>query len=183
MEGGSPFHEISTNTTLKATFRVIDVDDNGSIVKIKPILKGKYLSGKSLAHHDLVGGSGFGAKISAEFEMVGQNIEIEKEISKIERTGSLCFITFANPLDQSLQEGFLKFSKSKIILCTNYIGKSMSAASYSILKDFTPNYNITLMAIDSTSPEAVFNNALIILDAKIAELEKTVKHLQAKLLQ
>ena len=183
MEGGSPHHDVSTNTSLKAIFRVVDVDDKGTIKKIKPTSKGKYFSGKSSESYDLVGGSGFGAKISAEFEMVGQNIEIEKEISKIERTGSLCFITFANPLDQSLQEGFLKFSKSKIILCTNYIGKSMSAASYSILKDFTPNYNITLMAIDSTSPEAVFNNALIILDAKIAELEKTVKHLQAKLLQ
>lgn len=178
MEGGSPFHEISTNTTLKATFRVVDVDDNGSIVKIKPILKGKYLSGKSLAHHDLVGGSGFGAKISAEFEMVGQNAEMEKEISKIERTGSLCFITFANHLAENIIEGYLKFSKSKIILCTNYLGKTMNLATYSILKDFTPNYNMPLMAVDSTTPEVIFNNSLITIDAKLAELEKSIKTIE-----
>lgn len=183
MQGGSPRHDTATNVSLRALFKVIDVDDQGAIVKIKPISKGKYLSGKPLESDDLVGGTGFGAKISAEFEMIGQNIEIEKEISKIERTGSLCFITFVNPLDENIKEGFLKFSKSKIILCSNYIGRSTKAANYSILKDFTPNYNMTLMAIDSTSPEAVFNNALIILDAKIAALEGAVKSLQSRLQQ
>lgn len=183
MEGGSPYHEISTNLTRKATFRVIDIDDNGAIVKIKPISKGKYLSGKPLPYHDLVGGSGSGAKISAEFEMIGQNIEMEKEILKIERTSSLCFITFADSLPENVEEGYLKFSKSKMILSTNYLGKSIKAVTYSILKDFTPNYNMPLMAIDSTAPEIVFNNSLVTIDAKLAELEKNIKSLQSKLSQ
>jgi len=175
IEGGSPCVDVSTNTVQKTTFKIMEVNDNGAIIKIKPIFKGKYLSNKNIQTYDLIGGSGSGAKISAEFEMIGQKSEIEKSIAKIERTSSLCFVTFTNPLPEAVSEGYLKFSKSKIILSSNYIGKSKKLVKYSILKDFTPNYSMPLMSVDSTTPEIIFNNSIILIDKKIAELEKTVR--------
>jgi len=32
-----------------------------------------------------------------------------------------------------------------------------------------------LMSVDSTTPEIIFNNSIILIDKKIAELEKTVR--------
>jgi len=175
IEGGSPCVDVSTNTVQKTTFKIMEVNNNGAIIKIKPIFKGKYLSNKNIQTYDLIGGSGSGAKISAEFEMIGQKSEIEKSIAKIERTSSLCFVTFTNSLPEAVSEGYLKFSKSKIILSSNYLGKSKKIVKYSILKDLTPNYNMPLMSIDSTTPEIIFNNSIILIDKKIAELEKAIQ--------
>ena len=60
--------------------------ENGMIVKLRPIEKGKYINNVFGASLILSGGSGFGAEISAEFELSGKSTSFEKNIilSKID---------------------------------------------------------------------------------------------------
>lgn len=179
MEGGSPILDVSSNLYEKARFKIIEVDENGGIRKIKPIYKGKYLSPKNSISFKLTGGSGFDAELTLDFEIIGSGIEIERIIKSIERSATFSFITLKDSLPENITNGFIKFSKSKMILETNYLGRSVSSAGYSIIKDFTPIYGFPLMAEDSLVPEFVYNEAMLKMDAKIAELEKKIQNLRS----
>jgi hypothetical protein len=65
-----------------------------------------------------------------------------------------------------------------MILASPYLGRSAKSASYSIVRDFTPHHGYPLMAIDSTSPEAIYNESMIKLDKKIQELEQRIAKLE-----
>ena len=178
IQSGHPFIDVNTNSSCRTSFKVISVDENGTIVKLRPIEKGKYINnvfGPSLI---LSGGSGFGAEISAEFELSGKSASFEKNIIQVERSPSFTFITFSTPLPSYVTSGSFKFSKWKMTLASPYLGKSAKSASYSIVRDFTPHNGYPLMAIDSTSPEAIYNESMIKLDKKIQELEQRIAKLE-----
>lgn len=178
IQDGHPFIDVNTNTSCRTSFKVVAVDENGAVVKLRPIEKGKYINNIFGASLKLVGGSGNGAEISAEFELSGKSTFFEKNIVKIERSPSFTFLSFSTPLPNYVTSGFFKFDKWKMILASPYLGRSSKAMPYSIVRDFTPNYSYPLMTIGSTSPEVIYNDSMIKLDKKIQELEQKIIQLE-----
>ena len=179
IQGGHPFIDSSSNKAALASFKVISVDQDGAILKLRPLDKGRYISNQFDSLIKLNGGSGCGAEISAEFELTGKSISFEKNIINLEKSPSFTFMTFSTPLPDYITTGSFKFSKWKMILGNPFLGRSSKSASYSIIRDFTPHYGIPLLALDSTSPESIYNNAMIKLDKKIRELDERIAKLES----
>lgn len=180
LNGGVPSLNIIDHTLNTTTFSVVRVGDNGEIVELNIISRGKYIEPPNTIT-DLKGGSGGNASIEAGFKLTDHRSFIERDVSKVEFKEAGTFVYLVYGLPDGIKEGKLSIEKWEITFNSDYVGENKSNHNFQLVRDFTPNYKIPLIAKNSQNPESSVNHGFAVLDKKIAELEEKIKQLESKI--
>lgn len=175
LNGGAASLNITDNTLHSSAVLVTRVGDQGEILEIQIENRGKYLVPPN-SITELKGGFGVGASVEAGYKLTDHRSFIEKDVEKIDFKHSETILRLFYSLPPGIKEGKLSIEKWEIVLTNNYVGATKIKQPFQIIRDFTPNLRIPLLAPNSPNQELIFNNALTILDRKIAELEKKIKN-------
>ena len=167
--GGVPTID-NSNTQQITSFEVNSVDENGKLLSVGLISRGKYVSVPNNVS-EVYGSNGHGAKLECFYTIIDSRRMIERSIINILRSGSDATVFLNYTLPSGLKEGKLSVNKYELILNNNYTGASLYDSKYEISQDFTINYQMPLLMKGSTSPESVFNLTMQILDTKLREID------------
>lgn len=178
LNGGIASINIIDNTLNSSVIMVNKVGENGEIIEYQIHNRGKYLTAPIDPIITLNGGFGSGASIECSFKLTDHRSFIERDVQKIEFKNAETLVYLHYALPANITEGKLSITKWEIILTSNYAGETKINRPFQIIRDFTPNYKIPLLAPNSVNQELIFNHAIITLDKKIAELEGKIKKLE-----
>lgn len=176
LDGGTPSLNLSDNTLNSGVITVNKIGEMGEILEFDITEKGKYITSPETIT-SLKGGDGSGAVIECGFKLSDHRSFIERDVERVEFKGSDTLVYLYYALPDSIKEGKLSIIKWEIVLTGNYTGENKINQTIQIIRDFTPNYRIPLLAQNAQNQELIFNNALITLDKKVAELEDKIKKL------
>lgn len=166
---------IGDNSILKAT----EVDGLGAIKQVGIKNKGRYLTPPKNPV-EVYSDNGLGATFELKYNECNNRNILERNIVNINFKENETLITVNYSLPLNLKQGKLSVEKNYLILESQYLGKTQSNTSYQIFRDFTPNFNLSLMSNNSLSPAPIYNRSMQILDSKIQELEDKIKVLENK---
>lgn len=174
--GGTPSLNRSNGMLESTSFVVVEVDANGSILSLGPRTKGLYLE-SPIDIVELSGGFGAGAVVEVNYSVVEHRAALENVVSYTPdiNTG---VIGLEFKLPTGLKKGKLSVEKWQALLTAPYIGESKINTSYDISSNFTPKYRLPLMLQNSFQREILYNQAMNILEEKIAALEARVAQLE-----
>lgn len=177
--GGTTSLNLKDNTLYSTAFIVNRVGENGEILELSINDRGRYvMSPPDIT--DLKGGSGKNAVIESNYKLTDHRTFIERDVEKIEFKNSETIIYLSYSLPKGIKEGKLSIEKWEVVLTSNFVGDNKSNQVFHVTRDFTPIYQIPLMTKNTPNQELIFNNAMITVDKKIAELEELIKAINIK---
>jgi len=154
----------------QARIEVESVDENGAIQSAKLISKGLYVS-PDVKSTKAIGGSGTGAKLETQFVQSHNKRIEERTISLLDHKENGTVIHLSHPLPPTVASGIISVTKWEAMLDSPYLGQTKPDVDYEIIKDFTPNTSLPLLKGDLASSPLVYNEAMVLLDKKIKDLE------------
>lgn len=176
IKGGKPALDSVTGINKDATFKVKNVSAIGEIIEISPLSKGEYVEAPD-KHAEIIGDIGTGAKFEIEYKLIDHRKTIDRVIDHIEIKTDSAHVYLNYSLPRGVTQGKLSIEKWEAYLNSNYLGDSKVGANFEIIKDFSPKYNLPLIAENSFSHELVHNHAIVMLENKISELEEKLNTL------
>lgn len=177
MVGGVPSINTRDNTPNSAAFSVVRAGVKGEILELHITNRGKYITAPNHSA-SIKGGSGNGATIEADYKLCDYRSFIERDIEKIEFKSSETIMSLLYPLPEGIKAGKFSVDKWEIVLTSNYHGESKNNAAFQVIRDFTPNYGVPLLAQNAANQELIFNHTITFLDGKIKELEERIVKLE-----
>ena len=180
LDGGDPAEDISNGLQLPTKLKINQVDENGAIKEIALIDAGKYINMPE-KKCKINGGKGNGAVFEIEFKLIDDRKLLERNIirvGKIEKNVTYVDLEYALP--KGVVNGKLSVQKWEMILDKKYKENSKYNVSYSIISDFSPNYGFPKMLKNSFSYDAIYNQGLVMIDAKLKELENRISENKGK---
>mgnify|MGYP001582549100 CR=1 FL=1 len=175
--GGVPSLNIIDHTLNTTTFNVVRIGEKGEIAELNIISKGKYIEVPNNIT-ELKGGNGNNASIEVGFKLTDHRSFVERDVQKIEFKEAGTFVYLVYGLFEGIKDGKLSIDKWEITFNSDYVGENKTNQSFQLVRDFTPNYKIPLIAKNSQNPESSVNHGFAVLDKKIAELEEKIKKLE-----
>lgn len=177
LNGGTVNIDISTGNGNPTFLKVTEIDENGGIRKLEIKNKGKYLISPE---NPVTVTNKFdnSAQLELKYNECYQKNILEREILNINLKENKSYINFNYSLPPNLIKGNFSIEKTSLILQSPYLGTSKKNIPYQIYKDFTVNLKIPTMLPNSTSPNIIFNKAIIILDSKYKEMEDRINKLE-----
>lgn len=176
LAGGVPFFDLSSNNTEPASFKVVLVDENGSITHIEKLNLGSYLESPHQTS-SLKGGSGKNAGLNLSYKVSDRRRVIERVIEEVSYHPEQTVIKLNYPLDSNIKRGKINLSKWEILLTANYVGETKLDTFYKILRDFTPHLGLPLISQNSPSLNNLYNKAMQTLDGRIKSIEEKLTKL------
>lgn len=177
LAGGKASTNIRDNTLNTGIITVNRIGENGEILEISIADHGKYIeSPPSIT--SLQGGGGQNATIEISYRLSDHRTFIERDVESVEFKSAETIIHLVYGLPNGIKEGKLSIEKWEITLTSNYTGITRINQPFQVLRDFTPNYKMPLIAQNAVNQELIYNHTIAILDRKIAELEKRIKELE-----
>jgi len=179
LNGGVPVTDIQNNVPIIASLIVSEISGGGKITKIKINNRGKYINvpEKSCLTN---GGKGNGAKFQTEYKLLEQRGLMDRTILNIVfGDESILFLDYSIP--DGVQDGKFSVEKWQITLSSSYSGTNKINESFTIVRDFSPNYGWPLLLKNSGSVDGIFNHVINEMDMKIHHLEQENLLLQKRL--
>ena len=117
-------------------------------------------------------------KVEAEFDYSSQSSLIERDFSFVESDGKETVITLTYPLPKGVVNGEFIVSKQVISLNKNYDDESFENELCQITFDYSPVNGIPLLPPNSIDPQTTYNEAVIIIENKLQELDKRLTRME-----
>lgn len=171
--GGIPSINILDNISAPLSLIVTQIGPNGEIETIQIDRRGKYTECPQ-KNCDIVGGSGKGAILDLDFKTLENRVITEKDIAFVEFNGSYSIVTLAYSLPVGVKDGKISINKWELLLNTNYANDTKINQTCEVLRDVTPNLALPLLIRNSFSIDSIFNQAMIMLDNRIKDLENNI---------
>jgi hypothetical protein len=131
---------------------------------------------------NLLGGTGSGATVEIETQLLEDRSMEERSIKDIYFHGETTRVKLNHPLPPRVYQGKISVNKWQLTLHMNYAGESRFNASYKIIKDYTPYCSLPLLADDMKNASYIlYNRSMNVLDEKIKRQEEQIKELEDKL--
>lgn len=175
--GGVPSLNTRDNILENAVLDVVRIGSRGEIIEIKIANRGKYIEPPPTTIN-LNTNDGSGALIEASYKLANNRTFTERDVDRIEYKSGETIIYLVYPLLGGIKNGKLSAEKWEITLSSNYNGENKINEEFQIIRDFTPNYKMPLLAQNSQNQELMINRSVTILDNKIKELEDRIKKLE-----
>ncbi len=191
-QGGELSRDLHTGISIKVT----NVNDNGGILEIEILEKGKYLVPPESLCETSTNGFGERAQFSFRSQELGQRGWIDRAIVDIKYNNSQTLLTLAQAIPDGIKNGKLNVKKWEIILKDLYYSRSSDviAEPYEIINDIIPYTNIPKLSFGHGSPHTVINQGFSKVsqhlldhntrlqkqDEEIAFLKEEIKKLQRK---
>lgn len=176
LNGGTPYFDISSNATEPATFKVILVDERGSITHIEAENRGCYIEPPHQTS-TLKGGTGKNAGLNLSYKVSDTRRIIDRVIEEVTYHPEQTLLKLNYPLDSTIKKGKIVLNKWELLLTSNYIGENKLNSSYKILRDYTPHLGLPLISQNSPSFEKLYNKSSQILDLRIKNIEDKLSKL------
>lgn len=177
LDGGKPIIGVQDNLKNIAKIHVDNTDENGSILKISILEKGKYYEYPE--ESIVVGGKGEGAKFDIRYKICDNRTMIERDVQNVEFDGKNTIITLNYDIPNEIKLGKISVDKWEIFLSTPYVEETKINETYETTRDFSPHLNIPLMLKGSLSMETIFNSSILMMEKKIKELENRISKLES----
>ena len=178
LNGGILSTNTIDNTSQSTNFKVDDVDIKGTIKKLTPISKGKYIKFPDKTNN-LIGGRGSGAQISVESALVSNRKMFERQVISATNQDSNTIIELNFKLPPAIQEGKVSINKYKIFLTSTYVGPTKKNVNYNIVRDYSPILQLPLLVKGSNKLEEIANHNILRLEQKIKELEDKINRINS----
>jgi hypothetical protein len=162
---------------LNTTFTVQEVNGNGTITRFGLKESGKYIEPPT-AISNLEGGSGTGAVIHLQYDLLDNRAIIERAVSHIVFEENITYVHFNYVFPKNLTQGKFSVNKWEMFLTGNYIGPSRFDVTYDIARDFTPHAKLPLLVKNSLTVDVVVNKAFTLIDNKIQSVDERLKALE-----
>lgn len=175
--GGVPSVRIEDNSSESGVIMVLEVDDFGAIVKYQVKNRGRYLEPPAKICN-VANGSGSGAVVEVEYNVYENRAMLDRQVESMEISNGKTTLTLNYSLPNGVNSGKLSVDKWILYLTTPYTKGDKLAQKYDVTADYTPHYQLPLLARNSFSVESIHNQALIMLDNKIRELEERIQRLE-----
>lgn len=164
----------------RASFRVSDIDNNGSIKQIALENRGRYFI-KPPASCPIDGGSGHGAIFDLVFFNTESKGSAAKSVQVINSFEKETIILLDSALPRGLKSGNITLTKWEVILASNYLGETKINCPYELYNDFTPHCKMPIPTKNSLGLDILIKNTQLILDNKIAKIDKEIESLKLAL--
>ena len=153
------------------------VDENGKILELSLTSPGLYIS-QPENPVEFMNEEGNSVKVEAEFDYSSQSSLIERDFSFVESDGKETVITLTYPLPKGVVNGEFIVSKQVISLNKNYDDESFENELCQITFDYSPVNGIPLLPPNSIDPQTTYNEAVIIIENKLQELDKRLTRME-----
>ena len=173
LSGGINSLNIQDNTLNPTILEVINIGEGGEIKEVKINQRGLYIEPPGVLN-SVNGGTGSGCSVEVSFKLIDFRSFAEKDVQKIEFKSAETYLYLVYPLPKGIKEGKISAEKWELTLSTEYPGDTKLNQPLEIIRDFTPNYNIPLVAKNSLSSYITTNQALTLIDKKLKELEDKI---------
>lgn len=180
--GGTPSMNTINGEYGITSFKVKEVSPRGGITQIGIVSKGEYIKAPD-SKVEVIGGNGKGGALNVTWDVIDNRKTFQKTIESIEVKPEVAHILLNSPLPKDIEQGKLSVEKSEIYLSNNYIQDSRISSHFEIIKDFTPHYNIPLLAENSFSTERIYNYGMVLIEAKLKAATDKIEELESKLSQ
>lgn len=177
LAGGKASINTRDNTLNTGEITVNKIGNSGEILEVSISNHGKYIDTPPLIT-SLQGGNGQNATIEFSYRLSDHRTFIERDVESVEFKSAETIIHLVYGLPNGIKEGKLSIEKWEITLTSNYTGITKINHPFQVIRDFTPNYKMPLIAQNVVNQELIYNHTIAILDRKIAELEKRIKELE-----
>ena len=164
----------------KAAFRVSDIGSDGAIKQIALENRGRYFV-KPNSTAEIEGGSGSGAIFDLVFFNTENKGKAAKSVQVINSFENETIILLDSALPRGLKAGNITLTKWEVILASNYLGETKINQPYELYNNFTPHCKMPMPAKNSLGLDILIKNTQLILDNRIANLEKDVADLKLAL--
>lgn len=180
LKGGIVSPDLESGVKEPGSFIVLEVNENGGVVKIGPNKRGKYTVTPN-AQANVSGFYGKNCVLEVEYALINNRKLVEKQVVALSKDNGQTFIYLNGAIPDGITMGKLSIEKWEIYLTEKYQGDTKVNVKFETIQDFTPYYNVPLLAANSFSQHVVFNQAMALFDLKIFELENRVRELENKL--
>ena len=153
------------------------VDENGKILELSLTSPGLYIS-QPENPVEFMNEEGNTVKVETEFDYSSHSSLIERDFSFVESDGKETVITLTYPLPKGVVNGEFIVSKQVISLNKNYDDESFENELCQITFDYSPVNGIPLLPPNSIDPQTTYNEAVIIIENKLQELDKRLTRME-----
>lgn len=180
LKGGIVSQDLESGVKEAASYIVLEVNENGGVTKIGPNKRGKYTVTPDVKCYT-TGFYGKNCVLEMEYGLINNRKLVEKQVNIIVKENGHTFIYLNGSIPDGINTGKLSIEKWEIALTEKYQGDTKIDVKFETFQDFTPHYNVPLLAANSFSSHVVFNQAVALFDLKISELEARINELEKKL--
>ncbi len=160
-----------------AEAEVKKIDENGKILELSLTSPGLYICQPG-SPVEFMNEEGNTVKVETEFDYSSQSSLIERDFSFVESDGKETSITLTYPLPKGVTNGEFIVSKQVISLNKNYDDESFENELCQITFDYSPVNGIPLLPPNSIDPQTTYNEAVIIIENKLQELDKRLTRME-----
>lgn len=179
-DGGNAAIDITTNSPTFLSLLIKEVGPAGEIIKFDIENRGKYLVAPAEGVTRVIWGSGKEALISANYRLISDRSIIEREVVEVRKDNGTTYLRLANSIP-NISEGKLSVNKWIMSLTADYAGETKICGEYDIIRDYSPNFSIPLLAPNNPHPELVYNEAVKMVDSEMEEIFQDVQALKKEL--
>lgn len=180
LKGGILSPDSESGIKEPASFIVLEVNEFGGVLKIGPNKRGKYTVTPNVQAY-VTGMYGKNCILEAEYALINNRKLVDKQVVAMSKENGHTFIYLNGTIPDGITVGKLSIEKWEISLTEKYQGDTKINVKFETIQDFTPYYNVPLLAANSFSQHVIFNQAAALFDLKIFELESRIRELENKL--
>jgi hypothetical protein len=165
----------------RASFRISEVSEDGTIKQISLESRGRYFVKPEKSSCQMTGGNGNGAIFDLVFFNTEDRFAETRTVQVINPFEKETIILLDSSLPRGLKCGNITLTKWEVLLSSKYGGETKINSPYELYHDFTPHCKMPMPVRNSIGLDILIKNTQLILDAKIAKLEQDVDSLKKAL--
>lgn len=177
--GGELSINVIDNKSHPTLLKVEEIGNAGCINKLSIFQRGVYLKFPNKLN-TLNGGSGSGAEIDTESNIITNRKMIERQVIRAESRNNQTLVQINYPLPSPIKEGKLSFNKHIAYLTSNYVGEDSRNTEYHILRDSTPHLGLPILLKNSNKSTEYYNHTIQLLDKEIKDLKNRLDKLEKR---
>jgi hypothetical protein len=181
--GGETSLDINNGQIRPTKFKVEEVGLMGEILKLSCVDYGNYVAAPPKQCKLIGSKSGDASLLELKYNTINNKKVLKRVIKEIRIENNKSFLKLDYSIPPGTKVGKFSTEKWEMELGNIYLEETLIGVSYKIIKDFTPNIRIPLMAKNSFSPDSVYNKGVQLIDSEISklrneidELKKLIKH-------
>jgi len=178
ISGGETSLDINNGQIRPTKLKIEEVGFTGEILKVSCIDYGVYITPPKSESLSIGSKYGNDALFELKYNTINNKKVLKRIIKEIRIEDNKSFIKLDYSIPPGTKIGKLSTEKWEIELGNIYLEESLVGVSYKIIKDFTPNIKIPLMAKNSFSPDSVYNKGVQLIDSEISKLRNEIEELK-----